>query len=25
VRALLHLSPACIVPELIFERPGELL
>jgi NAD(P)-dependent dehydrogenase (short-subunit alcohol dehydrogenase family) len=25
VRALLRLSPACIVPELIFERPGELL
>jgi NAD(P)-dependent dehydrogenase (short-subunit alcohol dehydrogenase family) len=25
VRALLRLSPACIVPELLFERPGETL
>jgi NAD(P)-dependent dehydrogenase (short-subunit alcohol dehydrogenase family) len=25
VRALLRLSPACIVPELLFERPGDTL
>jgi NAD(P)-dependent dehydrogenase (short-subunit alcohol dehydrogenase family) len=25
VRALLRLSPACIVPELLFERPGETI
>jgi NAD(P)-dependent dehydrogenase (short-subunit alcohol dehydrogenase family) len=25
VRTLLHLSPACVVPEVIFQRPGELL
>ena len=23
VRMLLHQSPACIVPEIIFQRPGE--
>jgi len=25
VRALLHLSPACVVPEVIFQRPDEVL
>ena len=25
VRALLRLSPACVIPELIFQRPGESL
>jgi len=25
VRMLLRLSPACIVPEIVFERPGEIL
>ena len=25
VRFLLHLSPACIVPEIVFERPGQML
>jgi NAD(P)-dependent dehydrogenase (short-subunit alcohol dehydrogenase family) len=25
VRALLRLSPACIVPEILFERPGETI
>jgi hypothetical protein len=23
VRSLLRLSPACVVPEIIFQRPGE--
>ena len=23
VRFLLHLSPACVVPEIVFQRPGE--
>jgi NAD(P)-dependent dehydrogenase (short-subunit alcohol dehydrogenase family) len=25
VRALLHLSPACVVPEVVFQRPDEVL
>ncbi|MDX6698335.1 MAG: hypothetical protein QOE65_1732 [Solirubrobacteraceae bacterium] len=25
VRALLHLSPACVVPEIVFQRPDEVL
>jgi len=25
VRFLLHLSPACVVPEIVFQRPGEQL
>jgi NAD(P)-dependent dehydrogenase (short-subunit alcohol dehydrogenase family) len=25
VRALLHLSPACVVPEIMYQRPGEAL
>jgi hypothetical protein len=25
VRFLLHLSPACVVPEIVFQRPGEAL
>ena len=25
VRPLLHLSPACVIPEIIFQRPGEAL
>jgi NAD(P)-dependent dehydrogenase (short-subunit alcohol dehydrogenase family) len=25
VRMLLHLSPACLVPEIVFERPGDAL
>jgi hypothetical protein len=25
VRFLLALSPACVVPEIVFERPGEAL
>jgi NAD(P)-dependent dehydrogenase (short-subunit alcohol dehydrogenase family) len=25
VRFMLHLSPACVVPEIIFQRPGETL
>jgi NAD(P)-dependent dehydrogenase (short-subunit alcohol dehydrogenase family) len=25
VRALLRVSPACVVPEIVFERPGEML
>jgi hypothetical protein len=25
VRFLLRLSPACVVPEIVFQRPGEAL
>jgi hypothetical protein len=25
VRFMLRLSPACVVPEIIFQRPGETL
>jgi hypothetical protein len=25
VRFLLKLSPACVVPEIVFERPGDVL
>jgi hypothetical protein len=25
VRCLLKLSPACVVPEIVFERPGEAI
>jgi hypothetical protein len=25
VRPLLYLSPACVIPEIIFQRPGEAL
>jgi hypothetical protein len=25
VRFLLELSPACVVPEIVFGRPGEIL
>jgi short-subunit dehydrogenase len=25
LRFLLHLSPACVVPEIIFQRPGEAI
>jgi hypothetical protein len=25
LRFLLHVSPACMVPEIIFERPGETI
>jgi hypothetical protein len=23
LRFLLHVSPACVVPEIVFQRPGE--
>jgi short-subunit dehydrogenase len=25
VRALLHVSPACVIPEIMYQRPGEAL
>ena len=25
LRFLLHVSPACVVPEIIFQRPGEAI